>query len=95
MKSIDKEKDLDKAVWVNEVLLFLQPFCFTIELLAYQANNIKLCRSRRYCSCLTHFGSIFPFRPPESFKNLGFLMFPRSTKLTLTSTGLILIVYRN
>ena len=58
----NKEKeDLDKVVWVNQVVLFLQSFCFTIELLAFQANNVKLCLSCRYCSCLTHFGSIFPF----------------------------------
>ena len=29
----NKEQDLDKAV------LFLQSFCFTIELLAFQASN--------------------------------------------------------
>ena len=44
-----KEKYLDKAVWVNQVVLFLQSFCFMIELLAFQANNIKLYLSRRYC----------------------------------------------
>ena len=27
----NKDKDLDKAVWVNQVALFLQSFCFTIE----------------------------------------------------------------
>ena len=63
-----KEKDLDKAVWVNQVVLFLKYFCFTIELQAFHASNIKLCRSRRYCCCLTHFGSIFPFMPPENKK---------------------------
>ena len=68
----NKEKDLDKAVWVNQVVLFLQSFCFTIEPLAFQANSIKLCRSRWYCSCLTYFGSIFPFIPPENIKNLWF-----------------------
>ena len=35
----NKEQDLDKAVWVNQVVLFLQSFCFTIELLAFQASN--------------------------------------------------------
>ena len=68
----NKEKDFDKAVWVNQVVLFLQSFCFTIEPLAFQANSIKLCRSRRYCSCVTHFGLIFPFIPPENIKNLWF-----------------------
>ena len=32
---------------LNRVALFLQSFCFTIELMAFQANNIKLCRSRQ------------------------------------------------
>ena len=41
-----------------------------IELLAFQPNNIQLCLSRRHGSCLTHFGSIFPFMPPENIKNL-------------------------
>ena len=35
----NKEKDLDKAVWVNQVVLFLQPFCFTMEVLALQATT--------------------------------------------------------
>ena len=35
----NKEKDLDKAVWV------LQLFCFTTELQAFQTNNIKSCHS--------------------------------------------------
>ena len=79
-----KEKDLDKAVSVNQVVLFLQSFCFTIEPLAFQANNIKLCRSRRYCSCLTHFGSIFPFMPSENIKNLWFSdVFKGYEKLTV------------
>ena len=92
----NKEKDLDKAVWVNQVVLFLQSFCFTIELLTFQANNIKLCRSRRYCCCLIHFRSIFPFVPPKNIKNLWFSDVSKwYKKLTLTSTGLILVVYRN
>ena len=92
----NKEKDLDKAVWVNQVVLFLQSFCFTTELPAFQVNNIKLCRSHRYCSCLTHFASIFPFMPPENIKNVWFSDFSMGyKKLTLTSTGLILAVYRN
>ena len=37
----NKEKYLDKAVWVNQVFLFLQTFCFTIEQPAFQANNIN------------------------------------------------------
>ena len=91
----NKEKDLDKVVWVNQIVLFLQSFCFTIELLAFQANNVKLCRSRRYCSCLTHFGSIF-FMPPKNMKNLWFSNVSKGyKKLSLTSTGLILVVYRN
>ena len=89
----NKEKDLDKAVWVNQVVLFLQTYCFTIELLTFQASNIKLCRSRRYCSCLTHFGSIFPFMPPENITNLWFSDVSKGyNKLTMTSTGLILVV---
>ena len=35
----NKELDLDKAAWVNQVVLFLQSFYFTIELLAFQASN--------------------------------------------------------
>ena len=42
----NKEKDLDKALCVNQVVLFLQSVCFTIELLDFQANNIK-------CAALT------------------------------------------
>ena len=30
-----KEKDLDKAVWVNQVVSFLQSFHFMIELLVF------------------------------------------------------------
>ena len=88
----NKEKDLDKAVWVNQIVLFLQSFCFTIELLALQANNIKWCHSRSYRSCLTHFGLTCPLKISKIF---DFLMFFKGyKKLTLTSTGLILIVYR-
>ena len=90
----NKEKDLDKAVSVNQVALFLQSFCFTIELLAFQTDNIKLYLSRRYCSCLTHFGSIFPFMPPENIKYLWFSDVSKgSKKLILTSTDLVLVVY--
>ena len=92
----NKEKDLGKAIWVNEVVLFLQSFCFTIELLAFQADSIKLCHSCRYCSCLTHFGSRFPFMLPENIKNLWFSDVSKGYKvLTLTLTGLILVAYRN
>ena len=35
----NKELDLDKAAWVNQVVLFLQSFYFTIEILAFQASN--------------------------------------------------------
>ena len=35
----NKEKNLDKAVWVNQVFLFFQSLCFTIELLTFQANK--------------------------------------------------------
>ena len=92
----NKQKDLDKAVWVNQVVLFLQSFCFTIELLAFQAKNIELCRSRRYCSCLSYFGSMFPFMPSENIKNMWFSVVSKGyKKLTLTLTGLILVVYRN
>ena len=35
------EKDLDKVVWVDQVVLFLKSFCFTIELLAVQASNLN------------------------------------------------------
>ena len=31
----DKEKDLDNAVWVNQVVLFLQLFSFTIKVLRF------------------------------------------------------------
>ena len=68
----NKEKDLDKAVWVNQGVLFLQSFCFTIELLAFQAKNIRLRHPGQYCRCLTHFGSIFPFMPLENIKDLWF-----------------------
>ena len=89
----NKKKDLDKAVWVNQVVWFLRSFCSTIELLAFSADNIKLCRSRRYCSCLTHFGSIFLFMHSENIKNLWFSDVSKGyEKLTLSSTGLILIV---
>ena len=44
---MEKEKDLDKIVWVIQIVLFLQQFRFTIELLASQTNYIKLCRTRR------------------------------------------------
>ena len=91
-----KEKDLNKAVWVNEVALSLQVSCFTIELLPFWANKIRLCCSRRYSSCLTHFGSTFPFVPPENIKNKRFSdVFKGYKKSTLFSTGLILVVYRN
>ena len=92
----NKEKDLDKAVWVNQIVLFLQSFCFTIELLAFQATNIKLFCSLCYCSCLTHFRSIFPFMLPKNIKNLWFCdISKRYKRVTLTSTSLILFVYRN
>ena len=92
----NKEKDLGKAIWVNLVVLFLQSFCFTVELLALQANSIKLCHSCRCCSCLTHFGSIFPFMLLENIKNLWFSDVSKGYKiLTLTLTGLILVAYRN
>ena len=92
----NKEKGLYIADWVKQVFLFLQSFCFTIELLAFQANKITLCRSRRYFCCLTLFGSIFPFVLPENIKNLWFSDVSKwCKKLTLTSTGFILAVYRN
>ena len=91
----NKEKDLDKSVWVNQIALFLQSFCFTIELLPFQASNIKLFRSLWYCSCLTHFGSIFTFMLPETIKNLWFSDISKRYKVTLTSTSLILFVRRN
>ena len=97
----NKEKDLDKVVWFNQVVLFIQSFCFTIELLVFQVTNIKLCRSRQYCCCLTHFGLILPFVPPENIKNLWFSYVSKGYKklklisTALTSTGFILVVYRN
>ena len=92
----NKEKDLDKAVWVNQVDLFLQLFYFTIELLLFPADHIKLYHSRRYCCCLTHFGSIFSFVLPETIKNLWFSDVSKGhKKLTLTSTGFILVACRN
>ena len=66
----NKKKNLDKFVWFNQVVLFLQSFCFTIELLVFLVNNIKLCRSCQYYCCLNHFGLIFPFVSPENIKNL-------------------------
>ena len=92
----NKEKDLDKAVWVNQVVLFLQSFCSTIELLALQANNIKLSHSHRCCCCLNHFGSIFLFVPPKKIKDLWFSDISKwYKKLTLTSTDFTLVVYRS
>ena len=92
----NKEKDLDKTVWVNQIVLFLQSFCFTIELLAFQASNIKLFCSLWYCSCLTHFRSIFPFMLPENIKNLWFSDISKRYKnVTLTSMSLILFARRN
>ena len=92
----NKEKDLDKAVWVNQVNLFLQLFYFTIELLLFPADHIKLYHSRRYCCCLTHFGSIFSFVLPETIKNLWLSDVSKGhKKLTLTSTGFILVACRN
>ena len=89
----NKEKELDKAVWVNQIALFLQSFCCTIELLA---NNIKLCRSCRYCSDFTLCGSILSFMPTKNIKNLWSSDVSKvHKKLKLTSTGLILVVYRN
>ena len=86
-------KDANRVLRVNQVVLFLQSFCFTIELLAFQSNNIKLCCSCRYCKCLAHFGSIFPFMPHENIKNLWFSDVSKGyKKLTWTSTGLILVV---
>ena len=77
----NEEEDLDKAVWVNQVVLFLQSFSFTIDLLACQANNIKLCRSRRYCSFLNPFWVIIPFYALlKTSKIRGFLMFSRGMK---------------
>ena len=35
----NKEQDLHKAVCVDQVVLFLQLFCFMIELLAFQASK--------------------------------------------------------
>ena len=92
----NKENNLYKAVWVNEVVSFIQPFCFTIELLAFQSSNFKLWRSSRYCSCLTHFELIFSFMSPENIKNLWFSVVSKSyIKVILTSNVLILVVYRN
>ena len=67
-----EEKDLDKAFWINQVVLSLQPFCSSIELLVFWGSNFKLCRSRQYYGLLTHFGSIFSFKPLESIKSLWF-----------------------
>ena len=92
----NKAKELDKAVWLNQVVLFLQPFCFMTEQIMFQASNFKLCRSRRYCSYLTRFWSIFSFMHPENIKILWFsYISKRYKKVTLTSIGLILIVCRN
>ena len=63
---------------------------------AFRANNIKLYHPRWCCSCVTHFGSIFPFMPPENIKNLWFFYVSKGyKKLTLTSSGLLLVAYRN
>ena len=92
----NKEREFDKDFWVNQVVLFWQLFCFMIELLAFQANNIKLCHSRWYCSCLIHFRSIFPFMPTKNIKYFSFSGVSKGyKKLTLTSNCLILVVYRS
>ena len=66
------------------------------ELLAFQANNISLYHSRQYYSCLTHFRSIFLFMSPENIKNLWFSDVSKGyKKVTLTETGLFLVVFRN
>ena len=57
-------------------LLYSYNRCFAIELLALQTSNIKLYQSRRYCSYLTHFRSMFPFIPAKNIKKSVFLMFP-------------------
>ena len=77
----DKEKDLDRAVWVDQVNLFLQPFSFTIELLVLQA---KYC-SPQYCSCLTHFGLIFPYMPLD----LNWLNFSRIETKTFYNASVL------
>ena len=92
----NKDKDLDKFVWVNQVVLFLQSLCFMIEILEFQVINIKLCRSREYCSFLTHFGSVLLFMLSDNINNLWFSdVFKQYKKVTFTSAGLILVVQRN
>ena len=79
----NEEKDLDNAVWVTQVTLFLQSFCFTIELLAllYMFKPFRI---------------NIPFYAPWKHKNyVVFWCFQGYKKLTLTSTDLILVVYRN
>ena len=84
---MNKEKVLDKAVWVNEIVLFLQPF-FAIKLLGFQTETSN-------CAALINI-VVFPFMPSEKIKNLCFSdVFNGYKKLTLTSTGLILVVFRN
>ena len=73
-----EKKYLDKAVWVNHIVLFLRSFCFMIELLAFQVNNIKLCLSRRYCRPIS--GQYSFLCPLKTSKNIGFLMFPKGIK---------------
>ena len=52
--------------------------------------------SRRYCRYLSHIGSIFSLVPPENIKITWFPDVSRGyKKLTLTSTGSILVLYRN
>ena len=78
--------------------IYMYIICFLIcyAFLFHIVCNIKLCHSRLYCCCLTHFGSISPFAPPKNIKNLWFSKVSRwYKKLTLTSTGYLLVVYRN
>ena len=55
------------------------------RVLALQANNIKLCHSRQYCSCLTLFGQ-YSLVCSLKTKNLWFSDVSKGyKKLTLTS----------
>ena len=72
-------------------------FNYTIELLAFWDNNIKLCHSCQYCGCLTYSESIVSFMPPEISKICDFRMFQRRIKNQQWTQifDLILVVYKN
>ena len=87
-------------------LLYSHNRCFAIELLALQTSNIKLYQSRRYLVLLPNSGQCSLLYPLKISKNLCFsdvfLMFFSCfsdvsigyKRGTITSTGLILVIYK-